>query len=553
MANVTIPKSFFIKERRMYSHWRFAFWRELFQNSTDAGASEIKVELVQKENGVIGVSFDDNGTGMTREVLENVYFKLGETTKNSGSTVGGFGRARILTCFSMKNYTIHTLNNLVQGDGGSYDIAEVDPREGCLVQVEMEDESFGSLHDALQQYLSQSQMPCDVYVNGSRWRSWLYRRQLTRQLELNGVPFASMYVNKSGSSGLLVVRVNGTVMYSQSTSAKAQVIIEVDSSMSREVLTANRDGMHSQYSAVMSSFVEELSVDTVSALKPRFKRKDATIRGRGLIYSVPNSKKREESLKKIEKIASEYGVPQLSAARLSGGISVHSEGITEVLKTADLLGRTKEVVTMARISEVIGGESGDIFTKKTQDRLFAPVAPQVGEPFVNDLPDIFIVDESENPLVRKVIDAYNPEGWVVMANGDKTFNKGSKHYKLLMLWKIACQYAIDAMMVAHPEISQVAWGLGWVFCDSSEARHMAIRGGSVLMIDTVEKNGKMKYGVRDQQDHKKMMALAKHEVAHTAFLYHNEEYANMLTDIDENYDEREVYRKMREFLDGSDD
>lgn len=544
MPSVTVPKSFFVKERRMYANWQFAFWRELFQNSTDAKASRIDVEIVRKENGIISVSFDDNGTGMSREVLENVYFSLGSTTKTGGSTVGGFGRARLLTCFSMKNYTIHTQDNLVQGEGGSYEIATVDPRHGCLLQVEIEDESYDRLYNELDAYLRNSQMYCEVYVNGVRFSSWNHRRQLTRQLVVNNISFANVYVNKSAGNYRLLVRVAGAVMYSQSIGAKAQVIVEVEPSLSREVLTANRDGMHSSYSAVLEAFVQELAVDTVSALKPRFKKKDATIRGRGMIFSVS-----PKAGTKLPKGGAEPGaeVKVLAAARASGSVYTRPVEGEEVRRSAILDTST------IRAAEVIGGVLATAYDDGRPPLTNIPavetITSRVGEKYHSGLPDIFIDDDTENEKIRKVIDQYNPENWVVASLGDKTFNRGFTIYKLLMLWKVSCQYAIDAMMKKHESIAQVVWGIGWTFSDTAEAKHLSVEGGSALLLNPVDKDGKLRYSLRDQKDQKKLMALAKHEVAHTIHGWHNEDFASLLTDIDENFDERNVYRAMREMID----
>jgi hypothetical protein len=41
------------------------------------------------------------------------------------------------------------------------------------------------------------------------------------------------------------------------------------------------------------------------------------------------------------------------------------------------------------------------------------------------------------------------------------------------------------------------------------------------------------------------MAFAKHEVAHSVEVIHNETFAQALTMIDANYDEREVYKRLR--------
>jgi hypothetical protein len=138
----------------MYSRWQFAFWREFFQNSVDAGAERIDVDLTQDPiTRIITVTFTDDGCGMTRDVLENVYFSLGGTTKGHGDQVGGFGRARILTCFSMKSYTIHTRNSLVLGNGGDYEIKDAIEISGTKIIVEIEDESYDSLLEELKTYL----------------------------------------------------------------------------------------------------------------------------------------------------------------------------------------------------------------------------------------------------------------------------------------------------------------------------------------------------------------------------------------------------------------
>lgn len=540
MPSVMVPKSFFVKERRMYSNWQFAFWRELFQNSTDAKASRIDVEIVRKENGVIGISFDDNGTGMSREVLENVYFSLGSTTKTGGSTVGGFGRARLLTCFSMKNYTIHTQDNLVQGEGGSYEIATVDLRHGCLLQVEIEDESYDRLSSELDNYLRNSQMYCDVYVNGIRFTGWNHRRQLTRQLLVNNVPFANVYVNKSAANHRLLVRVAGAVMYSQSIGARAQVIVEVEPNLSREVLTANRDGMHSLYSSVLEAFVQELAVDTVSALKPRFKKKDATIKGRGLIFSVS-----PKAGTKLPKIESGEEIKVFAAGRASGSVYTRPVEGEEVRRSAIL------DTTTFRAAEVIGGVlgGGEMLDRLKNTPVVETLPNRIGEKFHSGLPDIFIDDDTENENIRRVIDSYNPENWIVMEHGDKTYNKGFIMYKLLMLWKVACQYAVDAMMKGDESIAQVVWGIGWTFSDTAKAKHMPVSGGSALLLNPVSEDGKLLYGIRSQEDQKKLMALAKHEVAHTICNWHNEEFASLLTRIDECFDERRAYKAMREMID----
>src|ERR1044072_9573631 len=101
---VRLADDFFKKEREQnYADWRLSVWRELFQNAIDQDATEVRIGLRQADDHV-ELTFADNGPGMTREVLENVYFAIGATTKIGGNQIGGMGRARGLTCFAMKEY-----------------------------------------------------------------------------------------------------------------------------------------------------------------------------------------------------------------------------------------------------------------------------------------------------------------------------------------------------------------------------------------------------------------------------------------------------------------
>src|SRR3546814_15961123 len=71
-------------------------------------------------DNVVRIVFDDDGCGMDRDVLDDVYFAPGETTKKDGEFTGGYGRARLMTCFSQVRYGIRTHDCGVEGDGPDY-------------------------------------------------------------------------------------------------------------------------------------------------------------------------------------------------------------------------------------------------------------------------------------------------------------------------------------------------------------------------------------------------------------------------------------------------
>jgi hypothetical protein len=209
MATIAISPRFFINERNNYSNWTLAFGRELKQNAVDAGATEIRITM----GGNFGeqVTFEDNGCGMDRNTLEKVYFSLGETTKMTNETLGGFGKARIVTCFGQKSYAIHTQNWIVTGVGSEYVITHTnDYYKGCKVTVDVDVmDRWGcatNMIHAMNDFLKKCQIQgVKVYVNGELFTDWMHKRNASRQLS-----FGTVYVNRSGDSkNYIFARVSG--------------------------------------------------------------------------------------------------------------------------------------------------------------------------------------------------------------------------------------------------------------------------------------------------------------------------------------------------------
>ena len=136
-GTVALSPRFFAKELKAYSDWRDAFWRELVQNSVDAGCRNIDVRFTGSEDEPL-VTFRDDGPGMSRETLRNVYFQLGATTKGADD-IGGFGRARMLTCFAHASYSVKSRDYLATGSGAAYQISPNPDgvTAGCEIGVQL--------------------------------------------------------------------------------------------------------------------------------------------------------------------------------------------------------------------------------------------------------------------------------------------------------------------------------------------------------------------------------------------------------------------------------
>ena len=262
-GTVRIPKAFHIAERnRAYTDWTISIFREFFQNSTDAGAKRVDIrigEAVPKgykggdpgAKRVTRLVFEDDGGGMSADVLRNVYFALGETTKGTGESVGGFGRARIMQTFANVRYSVRTQNLLVEGDGSDYEcypmemvpdilskwagdtrarglaLPEGDERSfleaaaaerdadaaamrtdteflaGCRFEIDLDPDegerwrkrpTVEHMLERLEEYLAQSDLRCRVFVNGKEHERPAKKREARKDifatLEAQEVPDA---------------------------------------------------------------------------------------------------------------------------------------------------------------------------------------------------------------------------------------------------------------------------------------------------------------------------------------------------------------------------
>jgi hypothetical protein len=199
MQTIKISSEFFENEIRNYSHWEQAFWRELFQNAIDAGANKIDISYEQMGTQCI-VSFKDNGKGMDKNILENIFFNLGTTSKNSSNSVGGFGRARIILCFAQTDYIIRTQNYHAAGHGANYEIEEkINYFYGCkfLITIPLNKfySNFEKFEQALFDYLSLSNIKASININNKEFNyTPLIARGKKKELS-----FGTAYANKSSN------------------------------------------------------------------------------------------------------------------------------------------------------------------------------------------------------------------------------------------------------------------------------------------------------------------------------------------------------------------
>ena len=296
METIAISPRFFKHELNNYYQWEQAFWRELIQNSIDEKSSRIEIEI-HADNESTKIQFNDNGPGMNEKTLRDIYFNLGATGKEGCDTIGGHGRARIITCFAHESYQIRTQDLLCLGSGGSFSIETNHPYiRGCHIQVLTKESPLETLTTHLKDYLKTCQLPCSITINGDPFSDWLYKRKATRTLS-----FGTIHTTKQRENSVLI-RVRGVAMFERNSPCRTGAIIEIEPSCSRNILTASRDNLKYSEQRELDGFLSEIAIDNRSLTR------DLTVCKTDIYGKFKQIKTSEAPQSQIETLQNSLGV-----------------------------------------------------------------------------------------------------------------------------------------------------------------------------------------------------------------------------------------------------
>jgi hypothetical protein len=574
------PKLFW-QTRRLDGHrdWPFAFWRELFQNSVDAKARNIEIEIRQVVRSgvfdrpspggpVIQVVFADDGTGMTEDTIRNVFLEPGRSTKGNGSgAIGGFGTARTLLCFSQDRYEIHTNGLVVEGDGSEYilssrevaarrasthgldrfaaNIERFGGRKGCIFVIDVDpnesEYSWRNVNESqlrrkLFELLEMSDLKLEsITLDGEKIEvAPLKKGQARTKLSATGFPdFGTVHVSRSDKAtqkGFVVVRVNGLAMFKERVGLDdIQVVLELDASRTRQLLTDNRDGLKDRPGMALQEFLRELMMNRREALRDKSGDKELTLEGDlGDISVTP-------------KIIEQVGL-SLPSIEILGAESSSKDDLRRSTESPPVSGSSG--------SEHEGGKTNEI--RKRIRRM---------HDFHMHLEKI-----KGNPVLENAARRWNPFYW--RQQGEHLAGRGRESHELLAAWTAACTNALGYVTGLRPEILQgrsyIPFVPGFIISgDESEGRvmgqHKFLRDGRhALLVNPILADGKIAYDLRRLHNGEGKFGLqtfiltALHEACHTlrssrnSRNAHDDDFANLLTSVAASVD----YAKMgREILD----
>ena len=508
MPQVSVGPEFFRSELRVYADWLLAFARELLQNSIDAKPTSIHIETSTDEHGHVRVRFVDDGVGMSRKVLEEVFFRLGETTKKGEDTIGGYGRARMVTCFAQRSYQIRTRNLRVDGCGGDYHIVEVDDPAQHVSGTEfdivlLDDVDADDVDRAFRRLLRTCSIDVPIYLDGER----VYQEPLPNRARriLRGSDdraWGRVYTDRrSGGLPRLLVRVDGLMMFSQYLDGlDDDVIVELIPARARQVLSASRDRLADPFAGQFEQFRTDLIRNARSAFKPEAAPLRVHVSSGGLL-TVGADPDRASAGAPVSELPSRPHDP-----------------------------RAADEPVMREPPRAAAAYAESLFGGADDDRGGAKVAP-LGF-------DVYLLADSADSRVRSLARNWNPSSWDARV--------GRRRRAVLFAWKAAVEQALDTLVTLHPDVGQVSFTLGWTFDEDARAVHHRIGGAHVLALNPVDDDGRIAFKLDDAADLRRMLASALHEAVHVAVDGHDERFASVVTQMFGAVDQAATVRTMRD-------
>lgn len=477
MQHVKTTPEMFRQELRGYADWPKAFAREMLANALDEGASRIEVEFVGEHT----IAVTDDGPGMTAAHLDEYFFRLGRSSKGDGPTIGGFGRARVLTCFAQDGYRIRTRTLQVQGVGGQYTIEDGHPDlAGTRFEVDLADRRGPEVRDALEALLSVSHLTPTVVVDGQERPRLSPMGRATRILrDADGRPWARLWVRPNEHPfGVLLVRAGGLAMHGRRQYASDDhVVIDLYIARSRDILTSARDGLRAEFQAQVDEFLSDLGSNRRKAMKKPTKPLANHVLGGGFM---------------VTELHRELDEPTPGQADGTFG-----------LQPAAAHGAPPPVPLEPRSAAV-----GALLEAETYS--------SSGLGF-----DAFVFADDATGMSRAVRD-WDPSSW--------TWERGTRRRKLLLVWREVCAVYVHALLDLHGSRA-LSWTVGWTLNEDVRADCRRTSGGWVFALNPIDGKGRTRYRLSDPADLRKIAAYAAHEVAHVLNDRHDEDFASTLTEL----------------------
>lgn len=498
--SIGIGREFFVTALKDYENWMEKWWREAIQNAVDAGSTKIVCTHKRNEDGTHTVSCEDNGGGMTTDILLNKFLVLGGSTKTSASgTAGGFGKAKELLLLPWVSWEVHSRTTVVKGAGIDYAVEEGESLKGTRLTVTMPADKF-TYEAPCMAFIEKCNLPgIQFVVNGTSMRAKLAGK--TKVREVPGKAAIYFHPGKGSSSSKMLVRTNGLFMFDRylSDDVKGHVIVEL-LAPSIEILTANRDGFRDwQLRSEVDNYANELAKDVKSATRDRSKLIRQIFRGTGSFTAALATEREAEILDTVGPIETK-----------AGG-AIREDAIEKVMQIVESYRYQDSSESGASQAPAIASPSATLVRTFFEDMKGASSFEAAVKQLVWR-PDFFVANEVEGVKVPK---EFFPE------------TMSPRVTKIASVWTELCRFVLIQLG------SSLRFGVGFVFSEDAMAMFTHEQGTHWLLLNPYRdiKGQKGLLRPTTDEDLQRMYASAIHEVTHLAdgIKYHDESFAAALT------------------------
>jgi hypothetical protein len=488
---IRIGPEFFAKVKNDYACWKWAVAREFIQNGLDArGTRNINV-LISHEDGMITLSVANDGQAMTEHIITQKLLPLGASSKDDEpGSVGGMGAAKLVIYFTHADYEIRSGKWLVTGSGAGYDLEEQSEHHHgthSVVHIPGDESLMRELISAFNSCIEQCQRPNVTFtVNGVDVKGNLKKGARRRQFD-----WGVVYTNKTHTNRL-IVRIGGIPMFTRYVDTDDRCVVVELKGRSTKVLTTNRDGLRDEENRQLNEFVRQITVDKTSAFRDVYTTY-THFRGERLAATVG------EAMKDI--VAAAYATRPAAPA-------VSAEEQTE-RKTVD----SPVTLQEAAKAEPMRIDSDDTH-RVTNEIDVEPWQVEKRSKVKHD----FVI---KNNLGMQVPAHFSPYD----------FSEYSR--RLVRCWTAV-------LLEVHRQFNDTQdFTVGFLFDDTAEAefevspqygRVFYINPAAVRMNDYSQSRSLAKRWKMNPEGRWMMVANAVHEYVHKARSWHDESYANKLTD-----------------------
>lgn len=541
-------EDFYERRLRDYDNWETAFWREIVQNSRDAGATRLDLECVEgtyedPESGEIAQCVQcvarDDGTGMNYDTLLGAFFRRGGSEKAAGS-VGGFGDAKNLILTPWFGYEVRTQDVVARGRHEELfaDLTQtgLEHVRGTQLTVWMP-LTKATTPEHAQFLIEQSSLPNIRFsINGRQAHAALPQGKLILDKPIarrhDGAEVGRLFVYHSPEAERtgVYVRSHGIYMfeiqgYGGEGDFKGVVTIEVNAPPI-DVFTTKRDQLSydSSARADVYALLKELATDPAKALRAKRDKKEVVFRGTGAIEV------REGRVAELAaEVASKVDLGRAAKRRKSGQLlTLDAESIKQLSEMVD-----RQLERVRKEDDPLGlAPLHSSFNLLVSENEFVDVEQvSIAIQMAMWKPDFFLYQNiSPFPMPK----ALHPE----------TMTR--KYHELLRMWTEVCRFVLVQLGINK------SFGVGWVFdteYDWQKSREAVIGalyrkhdGVDWLLLNPVEievvgwrepyefnLTGD-RYSLGDPRTMERLVTYAVHEITHMqGFISHNDSYASALT------------------------